>query len=112
MEAAFARGFSTVWNRIGHRITGPTQVDETQQVCSGFKGQDPPRDGPSRGMSPEGGRTRWKGEQGDEMTLVAACRDVLRVVSAEEGSAYDENLSPVIDEASDLSQPLGRDLDR
>ena len=107
VEAAFARGFPTVWERVGHTITGPTQVDETQQVCSGFKGQDPPRDGLSRGGSPEGGRTRWSGEQGDELTLVAACRDVLRVVSAEEGSAYDENLGPVIEEAGDLSQPLG-----
>ena len=107
VEAAFARGFPTVWDRIGHRITGPTQVDETQQVCSGFKGQDPPRDGLPRGGSPEGGRTRWTGEQGDELTLVAACRDVLRVVSAEEASAYDENLGPVIEEAGDLSQLLG-----
>ncbi len=107
MEAAFARGFPTVWDRIGHRTTGPTQVDETQQVCSGFKEQDPPRDGLSRGGSPEGGRTRWMGEQGDEMTLVAACRDVLRVVLAEEGSAYDKNLGPVIKVAGDLSQPLG-----
>ena len=77
MEAAFARGFPTVWERIDHTIDGPTQVDETQQVCSGFKGQNPPRDGLSRGGSPEGGRTRWTREQGDEMTLVAACRDVL-----------------------------------
>lgn len=107
VEAAFTRGFPTVWGRIDQTITGPTQVDETQQVCSGFKGQDPPRDGLSRGGSPEGGRTRWTGEQGDEMTLVAACRDVLRVVSAEEGSAYDENLGPVIEEAGDLSQRLG-----
>ncbi len=107
VEAAFTRGFPTVWNRIDHTIAGPTQVDETQQVCSGFKGQDPPRDSPSRGGSPEGGRTRWSGDQGDDMTLVAACRDVLRVISAEEGSAYDENLDPVIEEAGDLSQPLG-----
>ena len=81
MEAAFERGFSTVWERIGHTIDGSTQVDEAQQVCSG--------------------------EQGDELTLVAACRDVLRVVSAEEGSKYDENLGPVIEEVGDLSQPLG-----
>jgi ribosomal protein S27AE len=107
VEAAFARGFPTVWERIGHTIAGPTQVDETQQVCSGFKGQDPPRDGLSRGGSPGPGRSRWTGEQGDEMTLVAACRDVLRVISAEEGSKYDENLGPVIEEAGDLSQPLG-----
>jgi hypothetical protein len=64
-------------------IDEPTQVDETQQVCLGFKGQDPPRDRLSRGGSPEGGRTRWSGEQGDEMTLVAACRDVLQVASME-----------------------------
>ena len=107
MEAAFERGFPTVWERTAHTIDGPTQVDETQQVCSDFKGHDPPREGLSRGGSPEGGRTRWAGEQGDEMTLVAACRDVLRVVSAEEGSAYAENLGPVIDEVGDLSQPLG-----
>ena len=92
MEAAFERGFPTVWERTAHTIDGPTQVDETQQVCSDFKGHDPPREGLSRGGSPEGGPTRWAGEQGDEMTLVAACRDVLRVVSAEEGSAYAENL--------------------
>ena len=107
VEAAFIRGFPTVWERVGHTITGPTQVDETQQVCSGFKGQNPPRDGLSRGGSPEPGRTRWTGEQGDEMTFVAACRDVLRVISVEEGSKYDENLGPVIEEAGDLSQPLG-----
>ena len=107
VETAFARGFPTVWERIGHTIAGPTQVDETQRVCSGFKGQNPPRDGLSRGGSPGPGRARWTGEQGDEMTLVAACRDVLRVISAEEGSKYDENLGPVIEEAGDLSQPLG-----
>jgi transposase-like protein len=107
VETAFARGFPTVWERVDQTIAGPTQVDETQQVCSGFKGQDPPRDGLSRGGSPEGGRTRWSGEQGDELTLVAACRDVLRVVSAEEGSAYEENLGLVIEEAGDLSQRLG-----
>jgi hypothetical protein len=107
MEAAFERGFPTVWERISHTIDGPTQVDETQQVCSGFKGQDSPREGLSRGGSPDGGRTRWSGEQGDELTLVAACRDVLRVVSTEEGSKYDENLGTVIEEVGDLSQPLG-----
>ena len=41
------------------------------------------------------------------MTLVAACRDVLRVVSAQEGSDYDDDLAPVIEEADDLSQELG-----
>jgi len=106
-ETAFCRGFPTVWERISQTVDGPTQVDETQQVCSGFKGQDPPREGLDRGGSPEGGRTRWTGDQGDELTLVAACRDVLRVVSAQEGSDYEDDLAPVIEEADDLSQPLG-----
>ena len=51
--------FCTVWERVDRTGAGPTQADETQQVCSGSKGQDPPRDGVSRGRSPEGGRTRW-----------------------------------------------------
>ena len=76
-------------------------------MCSGFKGQDPPRAGLDRGGSPEGGRTRWTGEQDDELTLVAACGDVLRVVSAREGSDYEADLGPVIEEADDRSQPLG-----
>jgi len=101
---AECRGFPTVWERISQTVDGPTQVDETQQVCSGFKGQDPPREGLDRGGSPEGGRTRWTGDQGDEMTLVAACRDVLRVVSAQEGSDYEDDLAPVIEDADDLSQ--------
>jgi len=107
MEAAFQRGFPVVWDRIDHTLDGPTQVDETQQVCSGYKGRDPPRDGLSRGGSPEGGRTRWSGDQGDELTLVAACREVLRVVSAEEETTFDDELKPVIEEAEDLSQSLG-----
>ena len=74
-------------------------------MCSGFKGQDPPREGLDRGGSPEGGRTHWTGDQGDEMTLVAACRDVLRVVSAQEASDHEDNLEPVIEEGDDLSQP-------
>jgi len=107
VEAAFQRGFPVVWDRIDHTLDAPTQVDETQQVCSGYKGRDPPRDGLFRGGSPEGGRTRWSGEQGDELTLVAACRDVLRVVSAEEGTKFEDELKPVIVEAEDLSQSLG-----
>lgn len=107
VEAAFLRGFPTVWDRIAHTIAGPTQIDETGVKCSGYKGQSPPREGLSRAGSGSPGRSRWKGEQGDDMTLVAACRDVLRVISAEEGSAFDENLGPVIEEAGDLSQPLG-----
>jgi hypothetical protein len=106
-EAAFERGFPLVWERIQHIVEGPTQIDETGSKCSGYKGQSPPRDGLSRGGSGDPGRSRWEGAPGDKLTLVAACRDVLRVVSAEEGSAYDENLGPVIEEAGDLSQPLG-----
>lgn len=70
-EIAFHRGFPTVWDRISQTVDGPTQVDETQQLCSGFKGQDPPREGLDRGglPDPEGGRTRWTGEQGDEVVL-------------------------------------------
>ena len=107
LETAVCRGFPTVWDRISQTVGGQTQIDETQQVCSGFKGQDPPREGLDRGGSPDGGRTRWTGEQGDEMTLVGVCRDVLRVISAQEGSDYDEDFGPVIEEADDLSQPLG-----
>ena len=33
--------------------------------------------------------------QGDGLTLVAACRDVPRVVSAKEGSDYRDNIGPV-----------------
>ena len=36
LETAFCRGFPTVWERISQTVDGPTQVDETQQVCSGF----------------------------------------------------------------------------
>ena len=32
---------------------------------------------------------------------------MLRVVSAQEGSDYEEDLRPVIEEADELSQPLG-----
>jgi len=63
-ESAFCRSFPTVWARIAQTVDGPTQVDKTQQVCSGFKCQDPPREGLDRGGSPEGGRTRWKGRPG------------------------------------------------
>ena len=107
LETAFIQGVSDCLERISQTVAGPTQVDETQQVCSGFKGQDPPRKGLDRGGSPEGGRTRWTGEQGNKLTHVAACRDVLPVVSAEEGTDYDEDLAPVIKEVGDLSQRLG-----
>lgn len=107
VEYAFQRGFPAVWDQLDREIDGPTPIDETQQVCSGFKGQNPPRESLSRGGSPEGGRTRWTGDQGDELTLVAACRDVLRVVAAEKGTRYDEELAPVLEEAQELSQELG-----
>ena len=74
-------------------------------MCSGFKSQDPPQEGLDCGGHPEGGRTRATGGQGDEVTLVAACRDVLRMVSAQEGSDYEDDFGPVIEEADDLSQP-------
>jgi transposase-like protein len=38
-ETAFCRGFPTVWEIRSQTVGGPTQVDETQQVCSGFKGK-------------------------------------------------------------------------
>ena len=78
IEAAFERGFYLVWERIQHTIDGPTQIDETGQKCSGYKGQTPPRDGLSRGGSGEGGRLRWEGAPGDTMTLIEACHDTLR----------------------------------
>ena len=53
-ETAFCRSFPTVCERISQTVDGPTQVDETQQVCSGFKGQDPRRLSPSRSGSAKG----------------------------------------------------------
>ena len=37
------------------------------------------------------------GKQGDKMTLVAAYRDMLRVVSAQKGADYKENLRSVVE---------------
>lgn len=37
---------------------------------------------------------RWCDEQGNEMALVTAYRDVLRVVSAEEGTKFEEGTPP------------------
>jgi ribosomal protein S27AE len=107
LETALCRDFPTVWEMRSQTVDGPTQVDETLQVCSGCKGQEPPWEGPDSRGSPEGGRTRWTGDQGDEMTLIAACRDVLRVVAAQEGSGYEADLEPVIEEANDLSRRPG-----
>ena len=105
IEAAFERGFYLVWERIQHTIDGPTQIDETGQKCSGYKGQTPPRDGLSRGGSGEGGRSRWEGVPGDTMTLIGACRDTLRVLRAEPG-AKPEELKPALDEVEILSGKL------
>jgi transposase-like protein len=105
VEAAFERGFYLVWERIQHTIDGPTQIDETGQKCSGYKGQTPPRDGLSRGGSGEPGRSRWEGAPGDKMTIIGACRDMLRVICAEPG-AQPEELKPVLDEVEILSGKL------
>jgi len=107
VETAVHSGFPTVWERFQHRITGPTQVDESSSVCSGYKGHEPPRDSRHRGGSSRSGRTRWKGRHGDQLTLVAACRDVLRVIRGQLGIQYETDLEPVMLEAEDLSQPLG-----
>ena len=104
-EAAFEHGFSLVWEPIQHTIDGPTQIDETGHKCSGYKGQTPPRERLSRGGSGEPGRSRWDGTPGDTMTLIGACRDVLRVIRAEPG-AQPEELRPAADEIEILSRKL------
>jgi len=43
VEAAVHRGFQTVWNQFQQMIDGLVQIDESSSVCSGYKGQDPPR---------------------------------------------------------------------
>jgi hypothetical protein len=105
VEAAFERGFYLVWERIQHTIDGPTQIDETRLKCSGYKRQTPPLDGLSRGGSGEPGRSRWEGAPGDKMTIIGACRDMLRVICAEPG-AQPEELKPVLDEVEILSGKL------
>ena len=107
VEAAVHRGFPAVWNQFQQIIDGPVQIDESSSVCSGYKGQDPPRDSCHRGGSSRSERSRWRGRHGDQITLVAACRDVLRVIRGQPGIRYETDLDPVIQEATDLSQPLG-----
>ncbi|RLM53499.1 IS1595 family transposase [Halobellus sp. Atlit-31R] len=107
VEAAIHRGFPVVWNLLDQTIDGPTQVDESGRVCSGYKGQEPPRNSRSRGGSSRRGRSRWRGRHGDQLTLVAACRDSLRVIRGQLGIDYEGDLEPVIQGAEDLSQPLG-----
>ena len=101
-EAVFERGFPLVWERIQHTVEEVTQIDETGAKCSGYKGQSPPRDSLSRGGSGDPGRSRWEGAPGDKLTLVAACRDVLRVIRAEHGSKA-EDLRSALDETEILS---------
>ena len=50
---------------------------------------------------------RKRGRRGDQLTLAAAYRDSLYVIRSQRGIDYGENLDPVIQEAEDLSQPLG-----
>jgi len=107
VEAAVQRGFPVVWRLLNQTIDGPTQVDESGRVCSGYKGQEPPRNSRSRGGSSQTGRSRWRGRHGDQLTLVAACRDSLRVIRGQLGIDYSGDLEPVIQEAEDLSQTLG-----
>ena len=102
VEAAFESGFHLVWTHLQEDGDSPTQIDETGQKCSGFKGQTPPRDGLSRGGDGEPGRSRWEGAPGDTMTLVGACRDTLRVIRAERGAKPDE-LRQTLDEVEILS---------
>lgn len=47
---------------VFHRC--PTQIDETGQKCSDYKGQTPPRDGLTRGGSGDRDRSRWEGIPG------------------------------------------------
>jgi len=49
VEAAFESGFHLIWSHLQEDGDSPTQIDETDQKCSGFKRQTPPRDGVSRG---------------------------------------------------------------
>jgi transposase-like protein len=102
VEVTFERGFPLVWERIQHTLEGPTQIDETGQKCSGFKGQTP-RERPSRGGPGEPGRSRWNGAPGDTMTLVGACRDTLWVIRAERG-AQPEELKRTLEEVEILSE--------
>ena len=107
VEAAVQRGFPVVWELLDQTIDGPTQVDESGTVCSGYKGQEPPRNSRSRGGSSQTGRSRWRGRHGDQLTLVAACRDSLRVIRGQLGIDFSGDLEPVIQESEDLSQRLG-----
>jgi len=102
VEAAFERGFHFVWTDLQEDADSPTQIDETGQKCSGYKGQTPLRDGLSRGGSGEPGRSRWESAPVDTITPVGVCRDTLRVLRAEHGAAPDE-LRQTLDAVESLS---------
>ena len=57
-EAAFECGFHLVRTEIQGDGDSPTQIDETGQKCSGFKGQTPPRERLSWGGEGNRGRSR------------------------------------------------------
>ena len=92
--SAVHRGFPVVRSLLDQTIDGPTQVDESGKVCSGYKGQEPPRNGRFRGGSSRSGRPRWRGRYGDQLTLAAACRDSLRVIRGQPGIDYSGGLEP------------------
>ena len=107
VEAAIQRGFPVVGELLDQTIDGPTYVDESGKVCSGYKAQKLPRNSRSRGGSSQAGRSRWRGRHGDQLTLVAACRDSLRVIRGQHSIDYEGDLEPVIQEGEELSQSLG-----
>jgi hypothetical protein len=107
VEAAVQRGFPVVWKVFNQTIDGLTQVDESGKVCLGYKGQEPPRYSHSHGGSSQTGRSRWRGRHGDQLTLIAACRDSRRVIRGQLSIDCQRDLEPVIQEAEYLSQPLG-----
>ena len=57
VEAAIHHGFPVVWELLDQTFDGPTQVDESGTVCSGYKCQEPPRNSRSRGGSSQTGVT-------------------------------------------------------
>jgi len=57
-ETAFLNGFLVVWRRVAPYVGGPTQVNETPQTCSGYKGKNPPWQGLERKGIVAPGRSR------------------------------------------------------
>lgn len=81
-ESAFVEEFLIGWERIPQTVKERPKSMKPSRCVQASKGV-PPRDGLDRGISREGGRTRWAGEEGDELTLVT--------VYAEEGMEYETN---------------------